>query len=312
MINWREQLEISLVHPGLWPAAAVDAREWERSIRLVLEDPFFERIEVAPIADPQRRRQFSEWLRVTNMKASYLLQPLIFGKGYNLQSADQAEQLLAVESIIAAMDDALESGADRIAVISGPKDPQATLQSELDRLSDSLLLLDQAAGERKLKLDLELFDTAVDKKRLFGDSTLAAKLMQQLEGRTTNLALLADLSHVPLLEETIEDTVFNTKTWLGHVHIGNCSIDPEDERFGDKHPYFGYRGGCHDVPEVARFLQALIEAGYLSPERKAGLGFEIIAAADEDPGLLIAGAKRTLVKALYQITSESRKAGERI
>ncbi|CQR55933.1 TIM barrel protein [Paenibacillus riograndensis] len=312
MINWREQLEISLVHPGLWPAAATDEQVWERSVRLVLEDSFFGRIEVAPIANPQRRRRFAEWLRVTNMKASYLLQPLIFGQGYNLQSADQAERELAIKALIAAMDDALESGADRVTVISGPEDPQAQLQPQLDRLSDSLLLLDQAAAERKLKLDLELFDTAVDKKRLFGDSRMADKLMQQLAGRTTHLALLADLSHVPLLGETIEDTVSNTQAWLGHVHIGNCCTNPEDERYGDKHPYFGYPGGCHDVPEVARFLQALISAGYLSSDRIAGLGIEIITAVDEDPGLLIAGAKRTLLKALQAVETRSPKAGDLI
>ncbi|MFB5675096.1 TIM barrel protein [Paenibacillus terreus] len=307
MGNWREKLEISIVHPGLWPSSASDVKEWEHSVRSVLEDPFFERIEIAPIADQQRRQQFNEWLRIANMKATYLLQPLIFGNGYDLQSSDTGEKMLAVNRIIEAMDEAVESGADRVAVISGPKAPQEDTEAQLDRLCDLLLLLDQAATERKLQLDLELFDTDVDKKRLFGDSTMAAKLMGRLEKQTTNLSLLVDLSHVPLLRETIEDTVFNTKTWLGHVHIGNCSTKRDDARYGDKHPYFGYPNGCHHVTEVTRFLQALHDVGYLTLERKAGLGIEIMTAVDEEPGLLIAGAKRTLIQALQNIKVDGRK-----
>ncbi|MEC0236159.1 TIM barrel protein [Paenibacillus kribbensis] len=312
MENWRDKLEISIVHPGLWPASASDVREWEHSVRAILEDPFFERIEVAPIADQQRRRQFNGWLRIANMKASYLLQPLIFGKEYDLQSSDTAERTFAVNRIIEAMDEAVESGADRVAVISGPKDPKEETEDQLDRLCESLLLLDEAAAERKLQLDLELFDTTVDKKRLFGESTMAAKLMGRLGRQTASLALLVDLSHVPLLEETIEDTVFNTKAWLGHVHIGNCSTKRDDGRFGDKHPYFGYPNGCHSVAEVSRFLQALHNVGYLTLERKAGLGIEIMAEADEEPGMLIAGAKRTLIQALQNVKVDAGKVGELI
>lgn len=309
MINWQDNLEISLVHPGMWPAAASDVREWERTVQIVMEDPFFERIEIAPIFDQQRRRQFSEWLRVANMKASYLLQPLIFGKGYNLQSSDKSEQLLAVNQIIEALDDAIEAGADRVALISGPNDPTEEPENALERLGESLMLLDHAAAKRNLYLDLELFDTTIDKKRFLGDSVMAAQLMERLDKQTTNLKLLVDLSHVPLLGETIEDTVFNTRFWLGHAHIGNCSINPDDERYGDKHPYFGYKNGCHNVPEVTRFLQALKEVGYLSLDQKATLGIEIMTAEDEEPGLLIAGAKRTLIKALQGITGGSRKGG---
>lgn len=310
MEQWKDQLEISIVHPGLWPAAASDEKIWERSVRSVMEDSFFKRIEVAPITDARRRKQLNEWLQMANMKAGYLLQPLIFGKGYNLQSSDNAEKMLAVEGIIAGMDEAVESGADRVAVISGPNDPKEESEAALERLSESLILLDQAAAERNLQLDLEMFDTTVDKKRLFGNSTMAKALMEQLGKQTTNLSLLVDLSHVPLLDETVEETVMNTASWLGHAHIGNCSTKPDDARYGDKHPYFGYENGWHGVSEVAQFLQALHDVGYWNLERKAGLGIEIMAAGDEDPGLLIAGAKRTLLEAMRNVKFGHEKAGE--
>lgn len=310
MKHWQEILEISLVHPGLWPDAAINDRVWEHSVRTVLEDSFFERIEIAPIANPTRRRQFAEWLRVANIKASYLLQPLIFGKELNIHSLNKEEQMQAVKHIIQAMDDAVEAGADRVAIISGPKEWKGKYEDELNRLSDSLLLIDKAAKERNLQLDLELFDTDIDKKRFFGNSEMAADLMGLLEEHTTNLSLLVDLSHVPLLGEKIENTVRNTKSWIGHVHIGNCSIDREDDRFGDKHPYFGYLNGCHSVSEVAQFLKALVEVGYINRSGKAGLGIEIMTLAGEEPGLLIAGAKRTLLKALHALEVELIKDGK--
>ncbi|TRZ40505.1 hypothetical protein CEQ21_06265 [Niallia circulans] len=310
MKQWQEMLEISLVHPGLWPNAANDEKVWEHSIRTVLEDSFFERIEIAPIANSNRRRQFAEWLRVANMNASYLLQPLIFGKELNLHSSNKEEQMQAVNQIMQAMDDAVEAGADRVAVISGPKNLNEQYEDELQRLCDSLLLLDKAAKERNLQLDLELFDTDIDKNRFFGNSNMAAHLMNLLEKHTTNLSLLVDLSHVPLLGEDIEETVHNTNNWLGHVHIGNCSIDRKDDRFGDKHPYFGYQNGCHSVPEVAAFLKDLIEVGYINRSGKAGLGIEIMTTAGEEPGLLMAGAKRTLIKALQALEDAPIKDGE--
>ena len=310
MEHWRDQLEISIVHPGLWPAAAVDEKIWEHSVRTVMEDPFFKRIEVAPITDMRRRKKLNEWLQMTNMKAGYLLQPLIFGKGYHLQSMNTAERTLAIDGIIAGMDEAVESGADRVAIISGPNDPNGESESALERLSDSLILLDQAATERNLQLDLEMFDTSVDKKRFFGNSTMAKALMERLDKQTTNLSLLVDLSHIPLLDETIEETVINTASWLGHAHIGNCSTKLNDARYGDKHPYFGYANGCHGVSELSRYLQALHNVGYWNLERKAGLGIEIMAAGDEDPGLLIAGAKRTLMEALRNVKWEVGKAGD--
>ena len=51
--------------------------------------------------------------------------------------------------------------------------------------------------------------------------------------------------------------------------MGNCVVDPDTPGYGDLHPYFGWPGGCNDVPELVDFLRALFKIGYLAEGKEA-------------------------------------------
>jgi hypothetical protein len=88
---------------------------------------------------------------------------------------------------------------------------------------------------------------------------------------------------------------------LIHVHIGNClTSEREHPAYGDQHPRFGLPGGENDVPQVARFIEALIYGGYFRknvPTARPVVSFEVKPLPGEKPELVIANAKRVLREA---------------
>jgi hypothetical protein len=80
-----------------------------------------------------------------------------------------------------------------------------------------------------------------------------------------------------------------------HAHIGNCVIrNPDHEAYGDNHPRFGCNDGENDTGEVVAFLRELLEIGYLDPETRPILSFEVCPLEGESPEVVVAGAKRVL------------------
>jgi sugar phosphate isomerase/epimerase len=113
-----------------------------------------------------------------------------------------------------------------------------------------------------------------------------------------NFGLLVDLSHIPLLHETIEESVLPVMEYILHAHIGNAVVkDPSLPAYGDAHPRFGFPGSANDVDELAHFLRVLLDIGYLNAENPPIVSFEVKPFGDEDPDVVVANAKRTLNEA---------------
>lgn len=114
-------------------------------------------------------------------------------------------------------------------------------------------------------LSLETFDREIDKKLPIGPTVEAKEVAQRVRKKWKNLGLTIDLSHIPLIGESIEEALTTAKDYLIHIYIGNCILkDRNNPRYGDKHPPFGVEGGEIDVPQVAEFLKILKEIGYFS------------------------------------------------
>lgn len=324
----QDHLEISCVHVALNPLFLQGEGPILETAELVLHDEFYGRIEMAHIADPAVRRKLAQRADRCKVSRTFLAQPTVFAERLNPHSADRDERERAIRRLADCLEEAAEIGADMMALCSGPADGNdsasasgrpiadggeaATGSASSDSVegnagnvvgrtadclayyADAIAALHEKAVALDIRLVLEPFDDRLDKKRLFGATDLVLSLMGRLPSEWTHFSILADLSHIPLLEEDVGTTVSRLAPFLGHVHIGNGVSDRRDGRFGDSHPYFGYPGGRNDTPQVSEFLAALMRAGYLSPDRKRTLGIEIIPAADEDARDLLAGAKRTL------------------
>lgn len=153
-----------------------------------------------------------------------------------------------------------------------------------------------------MRVSLEVFDYDIDKKSLIGPAMLALRYAQEIRSKYENFGLMVDLSHIPLIRETLEESLLPVKDYITHAHIGNCVVKSADmPAYGDVHPRFGFPNGENDVDQVVDYLKILLDIGYLNTANPPIVSFEIKPFEDEDPDIVIANAKRTLNEAWARV-----------
>ncbi|HBU11966.1 MAG TPA: xylose isomerase, partial [Clostridiales bacterium] len=138
----------------------------------------------------------------------------------------------------------------------------------------------------------------IAKASLIGPAPLAARFAADVRITHPNFGLLIDLSHIPMTYETPAFVVRSLRPYLTHFHIGNTVCqNPAAEGYGDEHQRFGFPGGSNDTAEVLNFLRVLRDEGFMDAENPYVLSFEVKPWKDEDPDMVVAGAKRVLNRA---------------
>src|SRR5436190_396934 len=156
-------------------------------------------------------------------------------------------------------------------------------------------ICDYVKSKGDMRVALEVFDYDVDKKSLIGPADITLRFAKEIRKEHGHFGLMVDLSHIPLIHETVEESLLPVKDYIIHAHIGNCVMkSPEMPAYGDAHPRFGFPNGENDVDEVVHYLKVLLDIGYLNTEKPPIVSFEIKPFGDEDPDIVIANAKRTL------------------
>jgi sugar phosphate isomerase/epimerase len=207
------------------------------------------------------------------------------------------------------VDQAYELGANILIVASGPDPGEADRGAAMAAFTESLRELcadaQEKAAANMLSIAVENFDLMIDKKFLIGPTKLAAEAVQAVYEQYSNVGLTVDLSHQPLLRESVHEMVLNAVEHLIDVHVGNCLVsDPTHAAYGDKHPRLGCPGGEVGLEELKRFLESLIYAGYFKksvPTRKPVVSFEVQPMAGERSEWVIASAKRMLQQAWAEV-----------
>jgi sugar phosphate isomerase/epimerase len=199
-----------------------------------------------------------------------------------------------VEALKGGIDQAAELGCNRMAFLTGPDPGDADRERALDALADSLFTLCAYGQDKGVALTLETFDRDVDKKALIGPSAMAAPFAARIRERYPDFGLLYDLSHLPLLHESVEGALQTLKDYLVHIHVGNGVATPGKPGYGDLHPRFGFPNSANDVPELKAFLKGLFDIGYLGKGRepKPWVGFEVKPQPGESGDLIMANSKR--------------------
>lgn len=307
MVRGIESLcRVGIIHPMAYPEAGKgEGPVILESLAKLLKDEYFGAIEVTWMKDPAIRKEaraMAEWAGVELVFAG---QPPLLSQKLNLNALDEAARKAAVDQCRQSVDMAYDLGARILAVLSGPDPGDADRDRATAALVDSLGQICAYAQEKAdyymLAVSLETFDRTIDKKCLVGPTTLAAQVAAAVKERYSNFGLTIDLSHQPILGETIHDMVIDSIDHLIHVHIGNAYAgDQASPAYGDQHPRFGFPGSANGVAELKRFIEALIYAGYFqknTPTSKPVMSFEVKPLPGECPELVIAGAKRTLNQA---------------
>lgn len=291
-------LRMGIVHFMAFPELAAGQGPWEETVRHIALDPFFTAIEITHIDDQRTRERVKKMIDLAGLSVGFGAHPIILGQKLNLNSLDEAERLRALDSLKPLIDEAVFMGAESFVLLSGRDPGEEKRDRAVEALARSLSeLCDYSAGKGGPMVVAETFDCAVDKCCLLGPTSLALKLAQRLKQTHDNFGLLADLSHIPLLKETLEEALVPVKNYLAGAHIGNAVIDPSCAGFGDNHPIFGSPGSANTVKDVARFLKMLLQIGFMTGEKRPLVSFEIKPMEGQDPLIIIANAKRVMTQA---------------
>ena len=296
--------DIGIVHFMAFPECMQGDGPILESLTAIAEDPFFSAIEVTRINDAAVRSSAATLLRAAGLGIGFGCQPMLLGGRHDLNSLDDTQRRAAIDVCLQGLEQAAQLGATQLAVLSGPNPGEIDRDAAVDALVDSLTELGRACADAGLRLCLETFDRDIDKKCLIGPNALGVEVSNRVRSRVPDFGLLVDLSHFPLQGESSREALQATRDHLSHVHIGNCVLDPNDALYGDQHPRFGYPAGSNGVDELRIFLQALLGIGYLAPDARATLAFEVKPTPDETSATLIAQSKRTLIHAWSTLTIE--------
>ena len=291
----RKYMKVGLIHFMAYPTVIKGEGPIEESFRKIAMDDYFEVAEITWIKDPSVRKNVKKMIETSHMEVAYGAQPRLLTTGLNINDLDEAGRQKAIESLKEGIDEAYEMGALGFAFLSGkyPEDKKEEAYQALVASTKELCAYAKSKGN--MKVVLEVFDFDVDKKSLIGPVDLAKRYAAEIDAKYDNFGLMVDLSHLPLLHETAVQSLIPVKDYIVHAHMGNCVVrDPSLPAYGDAHPRFGFPGGENDVEELVEYLRVLLSIGFLNKEKRPIVSFEVKPFGDEDPDLVVAGAKRAL------------------
>jgi len=291
-------LKIGTIHFMSYPQVIDGEGPIEQTLKKILEDEYFNAVEITWIQDADVRKKVKNMLKSAHVTVAYGGQPKLLRTGLNPNDYDKEKRKKAVEILKQGIDEAYELGAVGFGFLSRQYD-EARKEEAFEILVETTKeLCEYAKKNGNLMVELEVFDFDIDKKSLIGPADLAARFAKEIRKDFDNFGLIVDLSHLPLTRESAKEAILPVKDYLTHVHIGNAVVkDKNHPAYGDKHPMFGIEGGENDVNEVVEFLRVLKDIGYLNKERRPILSFEVSPMQDQDAEIVLASSKRVLNEA---------------
>lgn len=287
--------KVGLIHFMAYPSTIKGEGPIEETIRKIAVDDYFDAIEVTWIKDPETRKRAKKMLDSSKLTVAYGGQPRLLTTGQNINDLDETKRQIAIANLKEGIDEAYEIGAVGFGFLAGRYLEETKEESYQALVKSTKELCTYAKSKGDMNVVLEVFDYDVDKCALIGPVDITKRYAAEVCAEFDNFGLMVDLSHIPIIHETIRENLLPVKDYIKHAHMGNCMIkDKNDPAYGDAHPRFGYPGGENDVDELVEYLEVLLEIGYLDPNHRRILSFEVKPVGDEDPDIVIANAKRTL------------------
>jgi len=298
----KKYMKVGLVHFMAYPSTMKGEGPIVETIKKVVLDDYFDAIEITTIKNLEDRKVAKSMLESSHMRVAYGAQPRLLTTKLNINDLNEEGRQKALENLKEGIDEAHEMGAVGFAFLSGKYEEETKEESFNALVKSTKEMCAYVKSKGDMKVALEVFDYDLDKKSLIGPADLALRYAQEVRKEYDNFGLMVDLSHIPLIHETIEESLVPVKDYIIHAHIGNCVVkNPEMPAYGDAHPRFGFPNGENDVDEVAAYLRVLINIGFLDGKKLPTVSFEVKPFGDEDSDIVIANAKRTLNEAWAKV-----------
>ena len=296
--SFYKYMKVGLIHFMAYPSTMRGEGPILETIRKIAVDEYFSAIEITTIKDPEVRAKVKQMLEISHMRIAYGGQPRLLTTGMNINDLDEEGRQKAIANMKEGIDEAYEMGASGFAFLSGKYLEERKEEAYQALVRSTKELCAYAANKGAMKIALEVFDYDIAKKSLIGPAALALRFAKEIRAEHDNFGLMVDLSHIPMIHETIEESLLPVKDYIIHAHMGNCVIkSPELPAYGDEHPRFGFPNGENDVEQVVEYLRFLLKIGFLNEQNPPIVSFEVKPFGDEDPDIVVAGAKRTLNEA---------------
>lgn len=288
-------MKVGLIHFMAFPSTMKGEGPILETVKKIAEDDYFNAIEITSIKDVETRNQVKKMLDASYMSVAYGAQPQLLGAQLNINSINEEERAKAITFLMPLIDEAYEMGAVGFAFLSGKYEENKKEEAYQALIKSTRELCSYAKSKGNIKIVHEIFDCDIDKKSLVGPVELAKRYAEEITKEFDNFGLMVDLSHLPLIRETVEQAILPIKEYIVHAHMGNCVVkDASLPAYGDLHPRFGFPGGENDVNELVKYLKVLKEIGFLNEKNPPIVSFEVKPYGDEDPDILIANSKRVL------------------
>jgi len=254
-------------HQFLCPEAITGEKAHTESLRQLVSFPHLDALDCWVWRTPEASREELRILRASGKQIHYNIGDRFGEKGAFPGSADGAERRYATELLRREIGFAMECGAGKIVLGSGPDVPQGREDAKKRFAQVLLEVFSQVPGE--VAICLEPTDRDMDKRFLFGPAGETALFVEEMRrSGLTNFGMLLDMAHIPLMGETLESAVRNAAGTVNHVHLGNNIVsNPSNPMFGDRHVPFGTPESEYSEKDVAVFLQLLKDSGYLPGDR---------------------------------------------
>ena len=264
-------------------------------LKKIVTDPYFEVVEVAHMKDAEVRKAAADMIARGHMTSSYGGQGRMLGAGLNINDLNEEGRQKALASLKEGIDEAYEMGVEDFAFLAGKYEEETKEESFQALLKSTRELCEYAKSKGDMPVLCEVFDYDIAKKSLIGPVDMVKRYAETICAEYDNFGLMVDLSHIPMLHETIEESLLPVQQYIRHAHMGNTVIkSPECPAYGDEHPRFGFPNSENDVEELTAYLRLLLKIGFLNEKKRPIVSFEIKPFGEEDPEVCLANAKRTL------------------
>ncbi len=287
--------KIGIVHSMAFPQSAESGQTYLSTMKTLLADETFEVIEIGQLPFDSLVDEVPSLIHSSHAHLTYSGHSRLFKNRLNINSLDEEERKRAVEQLKEGIDEAYRWGALDFQFLSREYQEESKEESLQALITSTKELCAYAKERGDMMVCHEIFDYDIDKKSLIGPAPLARRYAQEVCSLYDNFGLMVDCSHIPMIRETIDEAIDPIKEFIVHAHMGNTLIsDPADPSYGDSHPPFGYPKSENDTLYLAQYLKKLLEIGYLDPQKRPILSFEVKPQLNQESSLVIANAKRTL------------------
>lgn len=292
--SMRRYMKVGIILHMVYNALADGEGPILECLKKIVTDDYFEAVEVAQMKNPEVGKAAADMIEAAHMDVAYGGHSRILMNGLNINDLEEVKRQAAVEALKAGIDEAYEIKAKVFSFLAGRYEEETKEEAFQALLKSTKELCEYSKSKGDMPVVLEVFDYDIDKKSLIGPVHLAKRYAATICAEYDNFGLMVDLSHIPMLHETIEESIFPIRNYIKHAHMGNTVIKPQCEGYGDSHPRFGFPNSENDVEELAKYLRVLLEIGFLNEKKRPIVSFEIKPWNGEDSEVVIANAKRTL------------------